>query len=134
MGPKIIITLYAAIEILIGVTTLVASNAICLMASYCKPLNVAVFVYSSSIVSTVLGVGLLKFKNWARTLLIFFSGYILLTKLLIFGGLLVFNGELLTYIPRDTKNIISIIYHASIIVTFTRYSIKKCFAERRDPK
>ena len=127
MTTKILIRLYASIEILIGVTTIVASAAFCILASHCKPLNVAVFVYSSAAISTILGIGLLKTKDWARILLIFFSGYILLTKLLIFGGLLVFNGELFKYIPRDHKNMISIIYHTSLIFVLLRPSIANRF-------
>ncbi|MEA3489745.1 MAG: hypothetical protein U9R44_05350 [Candidatus Omnitrophota bacterium] len=81
-----------------------------------KPYNTYIFVIITAVFSLILGLGLLKKKRWARILLIFFSGYVVLTKLLIYSGVLIFKGVLITLLPVWIKDLISLVYHAFVII------------------
>ena len=124
---KKIVNLIAAVELLIGLVTissLVISSALFYSR---KPLNVMAFVLATSVTSIVIGVGLFKRWRWAWLLIVFFSGYIVLTKVLLLFGLLIFTGEIITFIPMDTKNYISIFYHAFIVFYFTKRLVRSQF-------
>jgi len=123
-----IVRLIAFIEISIGSVTLFSLMTYSLFSIPKKPLNVFIFVLISSIISCSIGVGLFRHKNWARKTLIFFSGYVIITKILIFSGLLRFTGELITFIPQDIKSSISILYHSLIVLFFSRAVTKKHFS------
>lgn len=127
MKHKSIILAVAWTEMLIGVSTVMGLSASVVMSAQHKPFNVFVFVLASAWASFGIGLGVLFHKEWARMLLVFFSGYIILTKVLVFTGLMHFNGELITAVPTDIKNLISIAYHLFVIVHFTRMSVKKEF-------
>lgn len=88
-----------------------------------KPDEVYVFVTATGIAAFVLGAGLVRGKNWARILLIFFSGYIILTKILIYFGLLTFNGAMLTIIPAGLKDVFSSLYHLILILLLSLFPI-----------
>lgn len=130
MNNKIIIKTIASLEMLIGLVTLSGISIYALFAISKKPINVFLFVLISSLLSTTIGLGLLNYKNWARTLIIFFSGYVLITKILILTGLMRFNGEILTAIPSDLKSMVSIFYHTFIMFFFNRQAVKGIFAKK----
>lgn len=129
-GEKYTIRLIAFIELLIGLFTLFGIITYSLLSISKKPLNVYIFVLLSSSVSSIIGTGLLNYRAWSRNLLLFFSGYVILTKILIAAGLLRFNGEIVTYIPADIKNCISILYHGFVILFFNQKTVKAYFAKR----
>jgi hypothetical protein len=117
----------SCVEMLIGASTVTGLLASAAMAAQKKPANVFLFVLVSAAASFIIGAGLFRRKEWARMPLVFFSGYIILTKMLVFTGLMKFSGEIITFIPADLKNLISILYHFFVVVYFTRMSIKKEF-------
>lgn len=120
-----IIRAVAWIEMLIGATTIAGLAAVSVISVQHKPLNVFTLVLLSAGLSFIIGVGLYRREEWARVLIVFFSGYIILTKALLFAGLLHFNGEIVMLVPADLKNLISCAYHCFIIVVFTRGAVKK---------
>ncbi len=89
-----------------------------------KPVNVYLFVVASALTGIVLGAGILSGKAWARTLLVFFAGYVILTKILAYGGLLSFKGTILTSIPTGIKDAVSLLYH-SFIVLFLSQKVQR---------
>jgi hypothetical protein len=122
-----------SVEIVIGVSTLVT----CFLAQVgilglpAKQNSVYIFVMASASASFVLGAGMLAAREWARVLLVFFSGYIVLTKFLIFLGLMSFNGEIIGLLPSTFKNLVSVAYHLFIVITLTVFVtdkdvVKKC--------
>lgn len=116
---KFFSSLIAIIEIGIGVITLGGVAVVQATGVYGigpKPMNLYLFVVISACTSFVLGVGLLFKREWARSLLIFFSGYVILTKILRYAGLMTFDGEIIRTIPSWTKDAISFFYHAAIIL------------------
>ena len=129
MSKKIIVRLIAFVELLIGLSTLFGLIKYSLLLVSKKPINVFVFVLLSSAISTVIGLGLINYREWARNLLVFFSGYVILTKILILSGLLRFSGEIITVIPATLKNCISILYHSFVIIFFNQRVIKKYFSK-----
>lgn len=125
MKRPLIIRAIAVVEVLIGLSTLAGMLIFARLGELAKPFNVLVFVIITSIISILLGAGLFTYRKRAAELLIFFSGCIILTKLMAAAGLLHFNGELLTFVATDTKNIISVIYHGFVIIVLTRRSANK---------
>ncbi|MBN1794262.1 MAG: hypothetical protein JW844_04805 [Candidatus Omnitrophica bacterium] len=127
MHRPVIIKIIGIAELLVAFVAL-ASFAICfLLSTLNKPSNVFVFVVISNIISASLGIGILRHREWARATLIFFSGYIIITKLLIFSQLLHFSGEILVFIPPTLKNALSIVYHGFLIVVLRNPAVKKYF-------
>lgn len=117
----------AAVEVMIGLITIIGLVTYAFMSISTKPMNVFVFVLVTAAISAALGMGLFNYRPWARTLLVFFSGYIVLMKIMIFFGLLRFNGEIVTSIPAGIKNAVSVFYHCFIISFLTRRDVKKLF-------
>lgn len=115
-----LIVLIALIEIAIGLSTLSGLALYTQFSLLSKPFNVLVFVVAAATVSTLLGVGLTHLNRHCAILLVFFSGYIILTKLMVAGGLLRFNGEIVTFIPTDAKNLLSLAYHGFVLIFLTR--------------
>lgn len=115
------------IELVIGISTFISISTFSLMSISEKPINIFTFVFISSIISIIIGAGLLTHKNWARNLIVFFSGYVILTKILIYSGILHFSGEILAFIPTDIKDFTSILYHSFIIYFFSRRHIRNIF-------
>jgi len=124
---KKFIKIIALVEILIGIVTLIGLTITALFFLPKKPLNIFIFVMISASISTALGVGILKYKEQARVLLIFFSGYIIFTKILIFSDLLQLCCDIVSFIPSYIKNGVSFAYHTFIILFFTQRNIKKYF-------
>ena len=127
MKYKIIIKAVAVIEFLIGSSTLLGLISYSLLSILRKPLSVFIFVLISSAISISIGLGLFNHKEWARKTLIFFAGYIILTKLMTFSNLLQFTGEIITFIPAGFKNSISILYHSLIVLFFNQAAVKENF-------
>ncbi|MBD3426989.1 MAG: hypothetical protein GF409_07175 [Candidatus Omnitrophica bacterium] len=124
MKKLIPVNMIAWLEILIGVCTLIGSSYIRfggIPGFPPKPLNVYIFVTLTAITAFILGIGVLNRRRWAIRLLIFFSGYIILTKLLIYSGLLTFSGSIFTILPVHIKDGISILYHSLVIIILTSY-------------
>ena len=117
-------TIIAWIEILIGVITLFSASIVQFSNIFnvqSKPLNVYIFVILTAIMAVVFGMGLLYDGKWAIRLLIFFSGYIILTKILVYAGLLSFSGNIITIIPVPIKDGMSILYHLVLIIFLAMY-------------
>lgn len=118
-------------EVIIGLSAFIGVAIVQVTGIYGfspKPLNVYIFVVISACISFVLGVGILNRREWARSLLVFFSGYVLVTKVLKYGGLLTFNSDIInaaTSMPVWEKDAISSIYHIFVIIFFASFLRKK---------
>ena len=130
MKYKAVLRAISFIELFIGLITLFSLIIYFSLSISQKPLNVFIFVLISSLISILIGIGLLNYREWARRLLIFFAAYIVLTKILIFSNLLQLSGEIITFIPASLKDSISILYHSLIIVLLSRIDIKANFVKR----
>ncbi|MFA5059492.1 MAG: hypothetical protein WC676_02575 [Candidatus Omnitrophota bacterium] len=124
--PKILLGI-AFIEILIGAITFCAVMASLALATNTKTLNVLVFVIITSLLSFSLGIGILRLNITAYRLLIYFSSVVLLTKLLLFFGIIYLNGTLETTVPVHFKNIISVLYHGFIVIYLANNRVQKIF-------
>jgi len=129
---KLGITIFAIIEILIGSITIISIILSLILNINAKPPAVLAFVLVTSIISTCLGVGILRLKRHAFHMLIFLSTIIVFSKILIFTKIITLTGALETTIPQEIKNIISIFYHLSVIIYFSSKTIKEQFGERRN--
>ena len=127
MRNKLIIKIIAYIELLLGISTFLGSVIYALLSVSQKSLSVFIFVIVSSIISIVIGLGLLIRRKWAKRILIFFSGYIIMTKIFIFAGLLQFTGEMINIVHVDLKNFISGMYHTAVILFLSRKTVRKEF-------
>ena len=117
----------ALIEILIGIITFLAVFLSLVLSSNTKSPNVLIFVIVASLISTLLGMGILQHKKIACDLLIYFSSVVLLSKVLIFADILALNGTLETTLHPNLKNAMSILYHAFVIFYLNRKEIKESF-------
>jgi len=129
MKNRSIITAIASIEILIGLVTISGLSASAIFSFSKKSPAVFIYVIGSAVISASLGIGLLSFKDMFRKLLIFFSGYVILIKIMVFLGILEFTGELVTVISGPAKNAISIIYHAAVIAILHHSTTKALFKQ-----
>jgi len=130
MVIKRVTRLIALIEISIGLLTILGLTTSALFSIAMKPLNVFLFVIISAVISTAIGIGLFNYKEQARKFIVFFSGYIILTKILVFANLLQLCCEIVTFIPPYFKNSTSIVYHTFIILFFTRQTVKRRFIKQ----
>jgi len=119
-------------EVLIGAVTLFAIFLSLVQGKSAKPPEVLIFVLTTSILSMALGFGILRHNLTCYHLLLYFSSIVILSKILIFGGIITLSGTLETRVPSPLKNIISILYHSLLIFYFTRQSVKGLFGERRN--
>lgn len=124
---KKMVSVIAFIEVLIGASTIIGLILHAVLALSTKPVNVFIFVFVSALASTLIGYGLFVRREWARCLLVFFSGYIIITKIMIFTGLLQFSGEIITAVPADVKNWVSVSYHCFIIVFLSEKPVRNIF-------
>ena len=114
-------------EILIGGVTLLATFSSLVFSQNEKSLNVLIFVVLAAAASTVLGIGILQLKKLAHQSLIYFSSVIIFSKILIAGGIIQLNGALVTVIPGDVKDSLSLAYHTFIIIYLSRGQIRQLF-------
>ncbi|MCK5215897.1 MAG: hypothetical protein KAR05_11165 [Candidatus Omnitrophica bacterium] len=121
------ILIIGIIEILIGGVTLFFTLGSLLMSTNTKSLNVLLFVLTAATTSSLLGVGILKFKNIAYRLLVFFAAVVALSKMLIFLDVIRLNGSLETNIPPCFKNGVSMFYHIFLLYYLKKPKIKQIF-------
>ena len=81
-------------------------------------------------ISIFLGVGILLRKKLAWRLLVLFSIFVLVGKVLIYAGIPLFFSINIGFIPIEIKDTISILYHAFIILLFGYMWICKEFQNR----
>ena len=124
---KKIINLIAFVEVAIGLVTITGLAVSLALSLSTKSPNVFIFVLISATISCAIGLGLFGRRGWARSALVFFSGYIVITKLMLFAGILKLNGQMVTVIPDIIKNTVSFIYHGFMVVFFTRSAVKEYF-------
>jgi hypothetical protein len=124
MRPTKGIIFFGVTEIAIGTITLGAIIYSLITHTSTKPFNVLIFVIISGLISTGLGTGILSYEKYARKLLMFFAGWIILSKILIFTNIMTLNGSFETVLPAHFKNAVSIIYHLLIILFFHHPAIK----------
>ena len=122
-----LIPLIGLTEILIGTTTLLATFISLALSANQKPPNVLLFVITTSVVSALLGIGLLQYKKTAYELLLFFAAVVVLSKILIFMNIIYLDGALETSIAPELKNGISIVYHSLLIFYLREAKIKALF-------
>lgn len=121
------ILFFGLTEIAIGAITLIAHLTATAFTLIQKPLNVLTFVLATAIISIGLGIGILIRNRHARHMLLFFASTIILSKILIFTGIISLAGALESSIPGLVKNTISLLYHAAILVYFNSPAVKKRF-------
>jgi hypothetical protein len=122
-----IVLFIGIIEICIGSGALIGNIVTLALSHNSKSLTVLCFVLIAGIISTLLGVGLLKFRKEAYLILLYFSSVIILSKILIFMNVIHLNGALETAIPGPIKNVTSVIYHGLVIAYLSKPSIRKIF-------
>src|SRR4030042_2401009 len=106
---------FALTEIFIGATTFTAVILSLIETKSAKPMEVLIFVLMTGLISSILGLGILRHSSICYRSLIFFSLVVILSKVLIFAKIITLNGALETTVPADLKNIISLIYHSIFI-------------------
>ena len=114
-------------EIAIGIATFIAVTQTLNAGISTKPPNVLGFVVLSSLISASLGAGVLLRREYSRKLFIFFAGWIILSKILIFSRIITLNGAIETTLPLSLKNAISCAYHLLAIYYFHHPTIKAEF-------
>jgi hypothetical protein len=124
MKPPKGILIFGLIEIAIGAITLIAVLTSLILSLSTKPLNVLVFVITTSLISVYLGIGIIRRHIHAYHMLLFFASVVILSKILIFTKIIVLYGALEISIPSAFKDIISLIYHALIILYFNLKKVK----------
>jgi xanthine/uracil permease len=122
-----VILFIGIIEIMIGGGTHLGTGWAVLLGSNAKPNNVLFFVITAALTSFSIGVGILRFKKLAYRALLYFASVVLLSKLLIFLGIIHLNGAMETTVPSPIKNGISILYHGFVIYYLRQKDIKKIF-------
>jgi hypothetical protein len=121
------VLIIGVIEIVIGGVTLLANIGSLMLGQNPKTFNVLIFILITGCASTLIGAGLLKLNKTAYRLLLYFSSVIVLSKLLIFAGIIELNGALETQVPAFWKRLISISYHSFLFIYLLRPEIKSIF-------
>ena len=121
------VLIIGVIEVLIGSLTLLNNFRAMLLGVNPKSPEILFFVTVAATISVLIGIGILKFNKHAYLLLLYFSSVIILSKLLIFMHIIYLNGELENAIPASIKNIVSVIYHGSVIYCLRKKDIKRIF-------
>ena len=119
--------IFGASEITIGSITLLTVAISLIWGISPKPYNVLLFILFSAFVSLVLGFGIWAYNYRAYSLLLYFVSLIILSKILIFSNIITLSGALETKIPSSIKDVISLIYHSSIMYYFNHKSVKNHF-------
>ncbi len=122
-----IIALFGCIEVIFGLVTIIALLEAKLFFGIAKPPPAAAFVLLTAIISFSLGCGILLRKLWARKLLMFFAGYIILTKVFILLGVLILSPPFLPLVSSNTRAGISVFYHLLIILFFNKEDVRAYF-------
>jgi hypothetical protein len=125
------VVFFAITELCIGLLTLIGVGISLIFAINTKPPAVLAFVILSSLLSLLLGVGLFGYRRWAYYTVLYFAVTIILSKILIFSKIIYLHGALETKVPEPLKNLISIIYHTSLILYLRTSKIKEAFFKKR---
>ncbi len=120
------IPLLGLMEIAIGLVTLLSIPFFARLG-HIKPPGELFFVLASSLFSFVLGAGILFRFNPARRLLIFFSGWVIVTKVLIYLGVMTLVSEVATTVPIQIKNAVSLFYHVLLLLYLRHPLVEKEF-------
>ena len=123
------ILVIGTIEIIIGAVTLLTNLVTLALSINRKSPNVLLFVVVTGILSSLIGVGLLKFSKVAYQLLIYFSSVIILSKTLILMDIFQLNGSFETMLPSSLRSCISIIYHSFVIFYLMQKDVREVFAK-----
>ena len=92
-----------------------------------KSMSVLVFVLMAATVSLGIGVGLLFFKDAARRWVLYFSGYIILEKLMIFLGVLTLSGHIVSDRYGIPTDYVSLVYHLFLLYFLSRKPVRLFF-------
>lgn len=122
--------LFSAVEVFIGSFTLFSVTLNLILGKSAKPTQVLIFVLVTSVISFILGIGILKRNLTSYYLLLYFASLIILSKILIFAKIISLSGALETAVPAVIKNLISITYHSLLIWYFLVPSVRKEFNGR----
>ena len=114
-------------EIIIGGSVLLTNLITLALGSNQKSSNVLLFVITTGIISTILGIGILKFNKAAFQLLLYFSSIIIISKVLLLMNIIQLNGAFETIIPQSFKSCISIIYHSFVIFYLLQKDVRGVF-------
>ncbi len=117
------------VECVIGFGTIFAVIYSHLMGASEKSVGVVVFVLMAAVVSSGIGVGLLLFREAARQWTIYFSGYIVLEKLMIFLGMLSLNGKVIPDVLGVPVDWVSLVYHLFLLFFLSRRPVRIFFKE-----
>lgn len=131
MKPKLGIAIFGIIEIAIGAITFLSVALSLILGRSTKPLEVLIFVLTTSIISFCIGIGILRKHLTSYHILLFFAKVVILSKILIFANIISLSGAIETTIPQPFKNIISIFYHVLLLWYFSQASVRTEFGERR---
>ena len=126
------IIVFGLVEITIGCITLIAVVLSLLSGRSQKPPEVLIFVLTTALISLSLGIGILRRNPASYHLLLFFSAAIILSKILIFARIISLNGALETNLSSGFKNIVSIVYHGSLLGYFNLPSIRRLFFIKKE--
>ena len=125
-----LIRLIAVTECLIGFVVILGLSAHPVFAPSTHPLRVFAFDFITAVIAISLGLGLFLLKESARKVLVYFSGYIVMEKILTFMGVISLSGKVLTEFFGISVNIVSLIYHGVIVWFFTRNPVKLFFHKK----
>jgi len=121
------ILIVGIIEILIGSITLFSTLISVYFSTNTKSPSVLAFVIIAASISTLIGIGILRLKKLACSLLLYFSSVIILSKILIIMEVIQLNGALVTAVPSPLNNVISIVYHGILLYYLSRPNIRQIF-------
>ena len=122
-----LINLIASIECAIGASTALSLFYYPGQSGSRKPTGVFIFVLIAAAVSFLIGAGLFLKKEKARKYLVYFSGYIVIEKMLVFLGVLSLNGRVLVAVLGIPVDGISVVYHLLILWLFNKPNMKLFF-------
>ncbi|MDP2652550.1 MAG: hypothetical protein Q8Q08_00800 [Candidatus Omnitrophota bacterium] len=122
-----VVLIIGIIEILIGSISLFIVFSSLILGTSAKPPGILLFIVAAACISTLIGIGILKFKKAAYNVLLYFSSVIFLSKILIFMDIIQLNDAVGTSIPGHVKDAISMAYHGFVIYYLKKDDIRKIF-------
>jgi len=122
-----VILIIGVIEVLIGTIAISSNTLSIIFSTNIKPPSVLVFVYVASSISILIGVGILRLNRHAYRLLLYFSEFIILSKILILLNVFELSGGLQSVFPSSISSFISIAYHGYVICYLKRRKIHQIF-------
>lgn len=120
---------FAYTEIMLGIVSLFSLAFSLLNNPPSYPTTLTTFLLAAALISISLGIGILNFSRQSYYLLIFFSGVIVLSKILIFSNIISLNQAITSPFTPGVKNSVSFIYHSLLIFYFTRKPVIDIFLE-----